>query len=233
MFTPLSFNFRIVSWQSFGSSYLCGLWFSARVIAPFTWPFEQSNLESEREVGEGTAPGAWVSPLYHCSVDFTDLHLVRFHYQGRKQKMKVCWKQTSEGGKYEEIKENKGAVCWEINTSECHRCLTYIWQEKLFGVVLHQEVLCLHIDSDEDRLAFFSVGAVLLVRAQDPVTAVVHSTEKIALTWGACPIPTAGVYRTLSVNVVRKPAKKSKKIYKCFIHTDRDLNAKKQPLMEK
>lgn len=147
--------------------------------------------------------------------------------------MKVCWKQRSEGGKDEKIKENKGAVCWKINTSQCHRCRTYIWQEKLFGVVLHQKVLCLHIDSDDDRLALFSVGAVLFVRAQDPVTAVVHSTEKIALTWGACPTPTAGVYRTLSVNVVRKPAEKSRKKYKCFIHTDSDFNAQKQPLMEK
>lgn len=96
----------------------------------------------------------------------------------------------------------------------------------MFGVVLHQEVLRLHIDSDEDRLALLSVGAVLHVRAQDPVTAVVHRTEKISLTWGACPIPTAGVYRTLSVNVVRKPAEKF------VIHTDSDFNAKKQPLVE-
>lgn len=70
-----------VTLQSVDSSYLWGFWGSAWVITPFASPLELCNLESEGEVGEGTAPGARVTPLYHRSVDFTDVHLVRFHYR--------------------------------------------------------------------------------------------------------------------------------------------------------
>lgn len=45
---------------------------------------------------------------------------------------------------------------------------------KVFRVVLHQEKLCLHIDSDVDWLALLSIGAMLLIQAGDPVTCPVH-----------------------------------------------------------
>lgn len=53
-------------------------------------------------------------------------------------------------------------------------CLTYLGQEEARRVVLHQEGLGAHVDSDVDLLALFSVGAVLLIDAQDLTPAVIH-----------------------------------------------------------
>lgn len=85
-------------------------------------------------------------------------------------------------------------------------CLTYLWQVKAFKVFLHQEVVGLHVDSDEDLLALLSVGAVLLVHAQDTPSADVHRTAEVTPTWRACPMLTAGIHRTLDVVVVRNAA---------------------------
>lgn len=61
-------------------------------------------------------------------------------------------------------------------------CLTYLGQEEARRVVLHQEGLGAHVDSDMDLLALFSVGAVLFVDAQDLMAAVTHRAEEASLT---------------------------------------------------
>lgn len=71
----------------------------ARVVTALATILELCNLEGEREVGVGAAPGAWVTPLYHCGVDLSNLHLVRFHCLRRKQNTRVRpkqWKATKE-----------------------------------------------------------------------------------------------------------------------------------------
>lgn len=94
------------------------------------------------------------------------------------------------------------------------RCLTYLWQEKVFGVVLHQGVSP-HIHSDVDLLALLSVGAVQLVHTRDCVSTAHHWTCERTLTRGARPILTTGVHRTLSI-IIRNAALKKYTFF--FIH---------------
>lgn len=89
------------------------------------------------------------------------------------------------------------------NVYMTQKCLTYVWQEKASGVVLHKEVLSAHIDSDEDRLALLRVGAVLLVHARDPVSAVIYWAGEGTLTRRTCPVVSTGIHRALSDTVVR------------------------------
>lgn len=80
----------------------------------------------------------------------------------------------------------------------------------MLGVVLHQEVFRPQVDSDVDPGSLLSIGAVLLIRTQDPVSAAVNWTADVALTWRACPMLTAGVHRTLGLTVIRNTAEKKK-----------------------
>lgn len=90
-------------------------------------------------------------------------------------------------------------------------CLTYLGQEEARRVVLHQEGLGAHVDSDLDLLALFNVGAVLLVDAQDLTPAVIHRAEEAALTWCADPVVAAGIHRALDDAVIRHTAKNSRR----------------------
>lgn len=89
--------------------------------------------------------------------------------------------------------------------------LTYLGQEEARRVVLHQEGLGAHVDSDVYLLALFSVGAVLLVDAQDPTPAVIHRAEEATLTWCADPVVTAGIHRALDDAVIKYTAKNSRR----------------------
>lgn len=113
---------------SAGSSYLCGSRGNAWVVTPFALSFELCNLESEGEVGEGTAPGARVTPLYHRSVDFADPHLVRFHYHGGKQKTRARSTQRREEQQRGQMKENT-VLCAE-NMCSGHRNVSPISDRK-------------------------------------------------------------------------------------------------------
>lgn len=93
------------------------------------------------------------------------------------------------------------------------KSLTYVWQEKVFGVVLHQELLSLHKQTDVDPFALLSVGTVLIIKAGDPASAVVHWTSDLTLTWGARPVQTTGVHRAVGffIIITRGAAWNSKK----------------------
>lgn len=64
--------------------YLCRTQIIAWVLTSITLAFQLHDLESQREVGEGTAPGGRVTPLDHGFVEITDLNLVRSHCPGAK-----------------------------------------------------------------------------------------------------------------------------------------------------
>lgn len=171
--------------QSVNSTYL---WVIARAVAPCASSLELCNLESEREVGVGTAPRARVTPLYHRGVDSSNFHLIRFHYSWRKQNIRVKSKQ----GRRDKERHKTGSFH--------QRFLTYFWQVKVFGVRLHQKVLARHVHSDVDLLVLLGVGTVLLVQAGNPV--VVHRTAEVTVTWGARPELATGIHGALSVIVV-------------------------------
>lgn len=64
--------------------YLCSTKIIAWVLTTIALTFQLRYLKSQREVGEGTAPGGRVSPLYYAVVEITDLNLVRSHCPGAK-----------------------------------------------------------------------------------------------------------------------------------------------------
>lgn len=64
--------------------YLCGTQVIAWVLTPVAQAFQLRYLESQREVGEGTAPRGRVTPLDHGAVEITDLNFVRSHCRGSK-----------------------------------------------------------------------------------------------------------------------------------------------------
>lgn len=64
--------------------YLCSTQIIAWVLTPVGMAFQLRYLESQREVGEGTAPRGRVTPLDHGAVEITDLNLVRSHCPGSK-----------------------------------------------------------------------------------------------------------------------------------------------------
>lgn len=90
--------------------------------------------------------------------------------------------------------------------SRSQKCLTYLWQEKALGVLFYQVVLSAEIDSDTDLLALLGVGAVLPVHTQDLVSDVIHWTREGTLAWGARPVSSAGIRRTLGGVVNRSAA---------------------------
>lgn len=59
--------------------HLCGTQVIAWVLTSITLAFQLHYLESQREVGGGTAPGGRVTPLDHGAVEITDVNLVRSH----------------------------------------------------------------------------------------------------------------------------------------------------------
>lgn len=64
--------------------YLCSSQIIAWVLTPLALAFQLRDLERQREVGEGAAPGGWVTPLDHGAVEITDLNFVRSHCPGSK-----------------------------------------------------------------------------------------------------------------------------------------------------
>lgn len=97
--------------ESRGSFYLCDSWVSAWVVTSFAQSFDLCDLEGEGKVGEGTVPGAWVIPLYHRGVDFSDRHLVRSHCHTLKSKGENNFNTETGGGR---------------EKSCSHSCLTYL-----------------------------------------------------------------------------------------------------------
>lgn len=84
--------------------------------------------------------------------------------------------------------------------------LTYFWHEKEFRVALQQEVLRPHKDGDVDWVVLFGIGAVLLVRARDPPSVVIHRANDFTITWWANPVLVHSILRTLGAIGARKAA---------------------------
>lgn len=154
-------------------THFCGSAVSAGLLAGFACFFQPCNLESKWEVGGRAVPWARVAPRHHRSVDLPDCDLVRFHCE-----------RTARSAQERPWKES---ICSQKRP-------TYVWQEEVPGIVLHQEVFGAHVDGDLDGLALLSVRAVLLNPAPDPAVAVVHWARDLAPTRGAGPVSPTGIH---------------------------------------